>query len=119
VTAAEVAAPIHVEVIATPPAGRASVGSSRAIRVSFTARVPVSSASSSYEIVEDTSSPVAVFEATQGDVVAGQTVSWLLPAPRPGVYSGEIVLGLGGAPPYPVYTYAAGPVVGRFEVRVG
>jgi hypothetical protein len=89
-----------------------------AIRVSFTARVGVRRASSSYELVEDTSSPVAEFAATRGDIRAGQTVSWLLPAPTPGVYSGEVVLGLGGAPPYPIYTYSPGPVVGRFRIRV-
>jgi NAD-dependent oxidoreductase involved in siderophore biosynthesis len=114
----QVAAPIHVRVIATPPADRAALASRRAILVSFTARVAVRKASSSYEIVEDTSSPEAVFEATQRDINAGQTVTWLLPAPKPGVYSGKIVLGLGGAPPNPIYTYSPGPLVGRFSVRV-
>jgi hypothetical protein len=57
-----------------------------------------------------------VFLATQGDVRAGETVSRLLPAP--GVYSGHVVLGPRGAPPYPIYTYSAGPLVGRFRIRV-
>jgi hypothetical protein len=88
------------------------------ILVSFTARVAVRKASSSYELVEDTSSPQAVFVATQADINVGQTVSWLLPARIPGVYSGRIVLGLHGAPPNPIYTYSPGPLVGRFRIRV-
>jgi hypothetical protein len=117
-TRAQVAAPIHVRLI-TKHSGRRSIpGRGRAILVSFTARVAVTKAAGSYEIVEDTSSPEAVFEATQRDISAGQTVSWLLPAPDPGVYSGKVVLGLAGPPPYPVYTYSPGPLVGRFSIRV-
>jgi hypothetical protein len=69
-------------------------------------------------IGEDTSSPVPVFVATERDISAGQTVSFRLPAPLPGVYNGTIVLGEGGAPPYPVYTYSPGPLVGRVRIRV-
>jgi hypothetical protein len=116
-TAAQVTAPIHVQLIVAPNPAR-GLATRRAIRVSFTARVPVRKASTSYEIVEDTSTPEAAFEETERDINAGQTVSWLLPAPRPGVYSGKIVLGLGGAPPYPIYTYSPGPLVGRFSIRV-
>jgi len=108
----QVVSPIDVRVVAMTPAGR------RAIRVSFTARIAVRKAGSSYEVAENTSSPEAVFEATQRNINAGQTVTWLLPAPKPGVYSGKIVLGLSGAPPYPIYTYSPGPLVGRFSVRV-
>lgn len=117
-SASQVVAPVHVQLIVTPRAAREQVGTRSAIRVSFTARVSVRKASSSYEIVEDTSSPEAVFEETERDINAGQTVSWLLPAPRPGVYSGKIVLGLSGTPPYPIYTYSPGPLVGRFSIRV-
>lgn len=112
---AQVAAPIQVRVIGADHAGLAT---RRVIVVSFTARVAVTKASSSYEIVEDTSSPEAVFEATQRNIAAGQTVTWRLPAPKPGIYSGKIVLGQSGAPPYPIYTYSPGPLVGRFRVRV-
>jgi hypothetical protein len=114
-TNAQVAATIHASVVATRAAARPG---SHAIRVSFTARVAVTRASNSYELVEDTSSPVAVFEETQADISVGQTVSWILPAPTAGVYSGKIVLGLRNAPPYPIYTYSPGPVVGRFRIRV-
>ena len=111
ITQAQVAAPLRARLVRAGSGGYA-------IRVSFVARVTITSASSSYELVEDTSSPEAVFVATQGDVDAGHTVTWLLPAPKPGVYSGRVVFGLGGAPPYPIYTYSPGPLVGRFRIRV-
>jgi hypothetical protein len=117
-TRAQVAAEIHVRVVATPGRNRSALSARRAILVSFTGRVAVRKASNSYELVEDTSSPQAVFLATQADINIGQTVSWLLPARIPGVYSGTIVLGLHGAPPYPIYTYSPGPLVGRFRIRV-
>jgi hypothetical protein len=113
-TATQVAAPIQAVVVP----GSGATGRHPAIRVSFTARVAITSASMSYELVEDSSTPEATFVATQGDVKAGQTLSWLLAAPRPGVYSGKVVLGVRGAPPYPIYTYSPGPLVGRFHVRV-
>jgi hypothetical protein len=116
-THAQVAAEIHVR-LTTPVRNGLVRAAHRVILVSFTARVAVTKASSSYEIVEDTSSPQAVFEATRANIKIGQTVSWALPASIPGVYSGRIVLGLHGAPPYPVYTYAPGPLVGRFRIRV-
>jgi hypothetical protein len=117
-TDAQVAATIHVSVVATRAGDRASRPGSHAIRVSFTARIAVTKASNSYEVVEDTSSPVAVFEETQTDISVGHTVSWLLPAPVAGVYTGKIVLGLRNAPPYPIYTYSPGPLVGRFRIHV-
>jgi hypothetical protein len=117
-THAQVEATIHARVVATPPASVSELGSRRAILVSFIARVAVTKASSAYELVEDTSSPQAVFVETKKDIPAGETVSWLLPAPMAGIYSGKVTLGFGVAPAYPVYTYAPGPVVGHFRVRV-
>jgi hypothetical protein len=118
VTHAQVAAAIHARVVPTPQAKVSELGSRRAILVSFVARAAVTKASSAYELVEDTSSPLAVFVETKEDIPAGATVSWLLPVPRAGIYSGKVTLGFGVAPAYPVYTYAPGPVVGHFHIRV-
>ncbi len=109
-TRAQVATPPHVDL--------ARVRGHYAIRVSFTARVAVTRASSAYEVLEDTSSPFPSFEETQRDIQVGQTITWELIAPRPGVYSGKVVLGEGTAPPYLAYGYSPGPVVGRFRIRV-
>jgi hypothetical protein len=117
-THAQVEATIHARVVSTPQATVSELGSRRAILVSFTARVAVTKASSAYELVEDTSSPQAVFVETKKDIAVGETVSWLLPAPMAGIYSGKVTLGFGVAPAYPVYTYAPGPLVGQFRVRV-
>jgi hypothetical protein len=118
VTHAQVATPITTQIITTPSSSRPILGSHREIRISFLARVAVSQATSSYELIEDPSSPFAVFDETQRDIAAGETVTWTIPAPRPGTYSGKITLGLGGVPPYPTYSWAPGPAVGRFKVTV-
>jgi hypothetical protein len=115
---AQVAATIHASIVVAPPARAAELASHRAIRVSFTARVGVTKAASAYELVETTSSPEAVFVETHKDIAPGQTVSWLLPACRPGIYSGTVTFGIGVAPAYPIYTYSPGPLVGRFSIRV-
>ena len=117
-TRAQVAAPIHASVVAVSGAEAAQLGTRRAIRVSFTARVPVTSASSAYELVESTSSPLAAFAETKGDIAVGQTVSWLLSGRLPGVYSGTVTLGIGVKPAFPIYSYSRGPVVGHFTIRV-
>lgn len=117
-THAQVAAAIHATLVTVPPAQVSQLVSRRAIRVSFTARVAVTKAASAYELVESTSSPLAVFVETQKDIAVGQTVSWLLPAPRPGTYSGTVTLGIGVPPAYPIYSYSPGPLVGRFNIRV-
>ncbi len=117
-THAQVAATIHARVVLAPPARAAELASRRAILVSFTARVAVTKAASAYELVEATSSPMAVFVETKKDIAPGQTVSWLLPAPRPGTYSGTVTLGIGVPPAYPIYTYSPGPLVGRFSIHV-
>jgi hypothetical protein len=110
VTRAQVATPLHVHLVGSRGHWN--------IKVSFTARVGVTRASSSYELLEDASSPSATFVATQRDIRVGQTISWLVRAPRPGVYRGKVVLGQGGSPPYPGYGYSPGPLVGRFRIRV-
>ena len=94
-THAEVSAPIQASVVAVSGAEAAQLGSRRAIRVSFTARVPVTSALTAYELVESTSSPLAVFAETKGNIDVGQNVSWLLSGRLPGVYSGTVTLGIG------------------------
>jgi hypothetical protein len=108
----------NATLVTVPPAQVSQLVSRRAIRVSFTARVAVTKAASAYELVESTSSPLAVFVETQKDIAVGQTVSWLLPAPRPGTYSGTVTLGIGVPPAYPIYSYSPGPLVGRFSIRV-
>jgi hypothetical protein len=45
-------------------------------------------------------------------------ITWMLEAPRPGVYSGKVVLGQSTSPPYHGYGYSPGPLVGRFRIRV-
>jgi hypothetical protein len=117
-TNAQVMSAIHASIVVAPPARAAELASRRAIRVSFIARVPVTSADSAYELVEATSSPLAVFTETKGDVARGQTVSWLLPAREPGTYSGTVTLGIGVPPAYPIYSYSPGPLVGRFSIHV-
>jgi hypothetical protein len=117
-THAQVAATIHASIVVAPPARAAELGTHRAIRVSFTARVAVTKAADAYELVEATSSPEAVFTETRQDISPGQTVSWLLPARRPGTYSGTVRLGIGVSPAYPIYSYSPGPPVGRFSIRV-
>jgi hypothetical protein len=117
-THAQVAARIHASIVLAPRARAAELASRRAIRVSFTARVAVTSAASAYELVEATSSPLAVFTETKGNIARGQTVSWLLPAREPGTYSGTVTLGIGVPPAYPIYSYSPGPLVGRFRIHV-
>jgi hypothetical protein len=117
-THAQVAATIHASVVVAPPARARELASRRAILVSFTARVAVTKAASAYELVEATSSPLAVFVETTQDIAPGQTVSWLLPAPRPGTYSGTVTFGTQVSPAYPIYTYSPGPLVGHFSIHV-
>ncbi len=117
-THAQIAAAIHASIVDAPPARAAEVARRRAIRVSFTARVAVTSAASAYELVEATSSPLAVFTQTKGNIARGQTVSWLLPAREPGTYSGTVTLGIGVPAAYPIYSYSPGPLVGRFSIHV-
>jgi hypothetical protein len=113
------ATPSHAEV-ASPLQVRVVYGEHhrREIEASFIARVPVSSAREAYELVEDTSSPLAVFAATKRNIKAGERVSFRLWALKPSTYSGKVTYTNRAPADYPTYLYGRGPLVGSFRITL-
>jgi hypothetical protein len=108
---AQVASPLHVAVVH-------GEGSRREIEVSLIARVGSSSVREAYELTEDTSSPQAVFSATQRDIKPGERVAFHLWALAPGTYSGTVVYTNRAPASYGAYMYGRGPLVGRFRITL-
>jgi len=105
-TQAEVSSPVHVRVVG------------RRLRVSFTARIPVTSTQRAYGLWVHRPGGGLVGQTTQRDIAAGETVVLRMTAKHPGVYRGGVQLDTStggtfiGAPP------GEGVLVGRFAVRV-
>lgn len=111
VTHRDVVAPLRLDVVA-------GERGHREIEVSFVARVGVSRASGAYQLAEDTSSPLAVFTATDRNVRPGERVAFRVQAIAPGTYSGTVTYTAQAPAPYPVYGYGKGAVVGRFRITL-
>jgi hypothetical protein len=110
-THSQVASPLHVDVV------RGEHGR-REIEVSLIARMPVSSVREAYELTEDTSSPSAVFSATQRDIKAGERVSFRVWALKAGTYSGRVIYTNQAPASYGAYGYGRGPLVGSFRIHL-
>jgi hypothetical protein len=109
-THAEVSSPVHARVVG------------RQLRVTFTARVPVTSNQRAYALFVRRPRGTMVGQSTQRDIAAGETVVLTTLAKRPGVYRGSVELdtaqGPGPGGPFLLVPPGKGVLVGRFAVRV-
>jgi hypothetical protein len=116
-TRRDLAAPVHVRLVRSHTGRR-----SRIVEVSFTARVAVTNARSSYVIAWGTRNRARTVYSgwTQRDLKAGTTIRKRFAVTKPGLFRGTVryVASAGPGGDIPIHRPDAGILVGRFAIRV-